>query len=295
MATEQQIVAQGRMWRMDGKIASGDVAWFIRTQWWRVVAFTAIAAAIGGGLSFLRPRVWEATSVLQIGQVDESQSMVVEPPAQVVTRLKSDSFANGVMARVPLSGDKDQATLAELVRRTLRAEAFPGTDFVQITVRAFSPKDASAVLQETQNQLIAIHNGLETGAVERLHARLAELDQDIASATARHDRLDARLTSMAGSAQGGQKVVDALLNDMMSSTAREQLLKLEAERSDILMRLSPDHTYNTKPVGTIIVSHNPVAPKRTLYVVFGALVGLLAALLIGVHNGGAGAPRADAR
>lgn len=280
MATEQQMVVRGRMWRMDGKITSDDIAAFVRSQWWRIAALTLIAAAIGGGVSFLRARVWQATSVIQIGQVDESQPVVLESPEQVVARMRSDSFTTGVLARVPLSGGKDQSTVSELVRRTLHADVLPGTSFVQLSVRAFSPSDARTVLAEAQSQLMAIHRGLESGAVDRLHNRLSEIDRDIETAKARHDRLNARLSSMMGGAKDGQKAVDALLNDMMSSSARDQLIKLQAERADIIMRLSADHTYNTKAVGEIVVSSRPVAPKRSLYVAFGALVGLLAGLLL---------------
>jgi hypothetical protein len=264
---------------MDGKITSDDIAAFVRTQWCRIAALTVIAAVVGGGLSFLQARVWQATSVIQIGQVDEAQPTVLEPPEQVVARMRSDSFTSRVLAQVPLSAGKDEATVSELVRHTLHADALSGTSFVQLSVRAFSPGDAEAVLAEAQRQLIAIHSGLESGAVDRLHTRLSEIDRDIETAKARHDRLDARLAAMTGGAKGGQKAVDALLNDMMSSTTHDQLIKLQAERADVVMRLSADHTYNTRPIGAIVVSRRPVAPKRSLYVAFGALVGLLLGLL----------------
>lgn len=276
MATEQQTMVW-RHWRTNGKIASSDVKVFVREEWWRIIAFTILAAALGGALSFLQPRAWEAKSVLQIGQTDEGQPALIEAPEQVVARFESDSFIDGVFARAPLTSGDGGAQESELVRRTVRAKAFPGTHFIEISVRAFSPHDAAAFLQEAENQIVAIHAQREASAQARLRARLAEIDHEIDAANARRTQFDARLPAKGD--KNAQKAVDTLLSDVAIASTRDLLFKLQTERSAVAMQSSEDHTYNTKPVGAIDVSRHPVAPRRSRYIALGALAGLLVGLL----------------
>jgi hypothetical protein len=75
--------------------------------------------------------------------------------------------------------------------------------------------------------------------------------------------------------------VNQLLGNMLDVSSASLLVDAESRRAQIVREMSPDHTYNTKPLGEIAVSAFPVAPRRGVYALLGALFGFWGGLMIG--------------
>jgi hypothetical protein len=78
----------------------------------------------------------------------------------------------------------------------------------------------------------------------------------------------------------GDDAVQALLADMIDSTNGSRLQVAQQRRAQIMAQLGADRTYNTHVMGETTTAREPVAPKRPSFASVGALLGLLAGLLM---------------
>ncbi|MGN6087571.1 hypothetical protein [Trinickia sp.] len=269
---------------VDDSVSSVEILRFLRAQFW-VISATLIAGAIAGfGVSHLKPRQWEATSVLQIGQIADSAqgtAELIDPPARAAERVKVRSFQDKVLRTLSLPIGSAENSSAVLIRKTLDAEVVPNTDLVHLSVDGFSPEQARATLEVAQNQLLAIHQPIVSDAINRLQAQLGKLDAQIANLQAKRRYLPSAADVKAQSGAGSQGAADVLLSNILDTSNEGVLVEAERRRAEVATQLSPDHTFATKPLGDITVSEFPVAPKRSSFIIPGALIGLLIGLLIG--------------
>lgn len=258
-----------------------EVLRFVRAQLWWIVGFFLLGGTVGYAISYGVPREWEASLVLQIGEVEDAGVPVsVDPPARAVERIGVKSFKDQVLKTLslPVEGPGDQRV--RLIRKTLQAEMVPNTDLIKISVRDFSPANAEAILRIVQNQLTSSTEGVVAEALKRLQNRLSEVDTQIANVQAKMSAQ--RSSASAPQAEpGGQGAVNQLLHNMLDVSSANMLAEAERQRADIVREMSPDHTYNTKPLGAVAVSAAPVAPKRGTFAVLGALLGLWIGLMSG--------------
>ena len=258
-----------------------EVLRFVRAQLWWIVGFFLLGGTVGYAISYGVPREWEASLVLQIGEDEDAGVPVsVDPPARAVERIGVKSFKDQVLKTLslPVEGPGDQRV--RLIRKTLQAEMVPNTDLIKISVRDFSPANAEAILRIVQNQLTSSTEGVVAEALKRLQNRLSEVDTQIANVQAKMSAQ--RSSASAPQAEpGGQGAVNQLLHNMLDVSSANMLAEAERQRADIVREMSPDHTYNTKPLGAVAVSAAPVAPKRGTFAVLGALLGLWIGLMSG--------------
>lgn len=271
-------------------ISGADVVRFVRSQFWWIVGLLFVGAVGGIAVSFLFPREWEATSVLQIGQVDDGPPTLSGAPTplpidtapRAVERVKVRSFEDGVLQALAFPVDDRTDPRSRLLRKTLRAEQVPDTDLISISARGFSAEQAKQIVQAAQDQLIAAHGAFVTDAIKRLRASMDEVSAEIADARTKRGGTDAvAVGSRAQMQGGGNNDAAALVLGKMADVSNASLLAdAERRRDDLNRALSPDHTFNTKPLGAVAVSDFPVSPKRSVFAMLGALLGLLIGLLI---------------
>jgi uncharacterized protein involved in exopolysaccharide biosynthesis len=268
--------------RYEDGISVADIVGFLRAQLWRIVGLLVAGAVAGALVSFTHPREWEASSVLEIGQIDNGlvnqPTTPVDPPFRAVQRVKVEPFTDQLLRKLSLPVATGENAESDLIRRSINAEVVPTTDLVRLTVRGFSPDKAKSTLKAAQDDLIAIHDVIFREAVARLNKRLADIDSDIATAKAKRDQIES--TTSLGTRPGeSTPPVNVLLGNMFDVSDRALLETLKKNRSDVTQQLSADRTFNTRPIAEIAVSQRPVAPKRSLYVIVGAMIGLLIGLL----------------
>lgn len=270
-------------------ISGADIIRFVRTQFRWVAGFLILGVVGGIVVSYASPREWEATSVLQLGQVDDGPPTLsgaptplpVDSPQRAVERIKVRSFEDGVLKALSYSVDDRNDPRSRLVRKTLLARQVPDTDLISISARGFSAEQAKQIVQAAQDQLMAAHGEFVSDAIKRLRARMAEVDTEITDARAKRGRMDAVAGDSHAQPGGGSNEAAALLLGNMVDVSNSSLLAdAERRRDDLNRALSPDHTFNTKPLGGVAVSDFPVAPKRSVFAMLGGLLGLMIGLLV---------------
>jgi LPS O-antigen subunit length determinant protein (WzzB/FepE family) len=270
--------------RIDNGVSAVEILQFLRTQFWWIAGFLILGGVVGVAMTFLHPRQWESTSVLQIGQIDYGFSnqppTPIDSPSLAVQRLKVDPFVDQILRALSLPVEEGGNAEASLIRQTLDAEIVPNTNLIKLKVREYSPEAAKATLKLAQDDLIAIHTGLFQEGVAKLRSRLSGIDADIATAASKRDKLEATTSLKMPGGEAGVPAVNLLLGNMLDVSDRQLLESLKKSQSDTIQQLSPERTFNTKPLADISVSRRPVAPRRSYYAVLGALVGLLAGLFV---------------
>lgn len=271
-------------------ISGADVIRFVRTQFRWVAGFLILGVVGGAAVSYAFPREWEATSVLQIGQVDDGPPTLagaptplpIDSPQRAVERVKVRSFEDGVLKALSYPVDDRQDPRSHLVRKTLLARQVPDTNLISISAHGFSAEQAKQIVQVAQDQLMVAHGEFVADAIKRLRASMAEVDTEITDARAKRGRMDAvtggSRVQMGGG--GSNEAAAMLLGNMVDVSNASLLAAAERRRDDLSRALSPDHTFNTKPLGAVAVSDFPVAPKRSVFAMLGGLLGLMVGLLI---------------
>lgn len=242
-----------------------------RRRWWFTGVFALVVALAGGYLATAK-RQWEVDAWIQIGQsgtAPTGQDPKVESLLRVMERLKTDGFKNEVLAGIgiPLKSPE-----ARLYRASMKFDPQPYANLLHVTVRAYSPGDASQLALATFDRLHAIHQRLGAAPVETARRRLQEIDAELDAAQA--DRVGLR-GEMASRSEG------ALASFSLAGTDAG-IRDLQQARAEITTRLEANYTFDTAMPWPVHVSENPVSPIVPLVAGFGVLGGLFLGVLVAV-------------
>ena len=261
-------------------VSAADIVRYLRKHYVCIAAVAALGMAAGLAVSYTRPLEWEATSIVEIGQVDDGGIRPVDPIVQAALRVSTESFRNEVLRTLGLPLDDGVNARTSLIRHSLQASGIPSTNLFAMTVRGFSPESAKATLQVALDQLIATHRQTVDEVRGRLEDQLKMTEADIARLQAAQQN---RMRTLAHTTVGkdvANGAVQALLGNMVDATNDAQLQGAQQRRAALLTQLGPDHTYNTHVLGRTTVSRSPIAPKRSVFLGVGGALGLLAGLLL---------------
>jgi hypothetical protein len=246
-----------------------DILGFIRAH----VVWLAVALVIGGVIGAIfgiaKPKQWEASALLQVGQigsVDSGTVSMIEPVPNAVERI------NGLIKQ---GAENDAQALSPQQRRLLTssfsAQAVAGTSFLRMTARGFSPDEAKATVTLAEDRLIATHTKMMAPALEHLHRALAEVAVQSGSVEKRKNALMGQLEASIGKPAGVQDVMLNALADKVEEEARV----LQARRSTLEQQLSDQQSFPTRLIGGVVVSNHPVAPNVPIFVIAGCLIGFI--------------------
>jgi hypothetical protein len=246
----------------------------------RVLTVGAVlGAAIGFGSSYLVHRQWQATQVVQIGQVyNGNAAVLLETPPNLLTRVQLRSFQLEVLKQLGWPAPPTNDPRTQLLMASLRAKVL-STDLLEVDVNGRSEEDARSELEATLKTLYGRHESMITPSVTRMNTDLSETTQRLAQAEERGQRLGAlaqdRLKSRGSdSANSSTDIMVAELidaNDRTINTLREH-------RDDMKERLDPQRTFVTRPVGGLSTGDGPVYPRRMVMAFAGLVVGIGLAL-----------------
>ncbi|KAI3592328.1 hypothetical protein D9X30_2725 [Cupriavidus sp. U2] len=264
-----------------------DVLGFFRRHAVRILSLSVVGLAIGICVTFVIPKQWEATGVLQIGQVANEATTVpvgptqIEPIARALERLRIPQFTDAVLKNLGFAVGPDEDANAALIRRSLKTTILAGTDLIQYTVRGFSPQQAKQAAEAISVELIRVHAGLMRPSLERLKADLAEVRQGVDREDKRREMLSDLVRNQAQGGVAGKFSENVLLSEMVNEN--EKALRSLRLRSNTLQELmTTERTYNTHLLGPVETGRRYVYPRKSLFGVGGLVAGLLLSLLLGV-------------
>jgi len=258
-------------------LSSARLIHIAKTQGLRLLAGVLIGGALGYAVAMVLPKQWQATATLLLGQIYDGKTTVqLDPPVRAIERLRLRSLHERVLRRLGLD---PLGEAGKLFFSTAGAKTVRGSDLIEISANGYSPEQAKQFLSGLQDEFVTQHQRIFESASKRLTDNLVETEQLLAQAEARRVRLiDAASSSVAKNRSNATSSTNLFISELLNSNA-EEIGRIRREKNDLLEQLNPQRTFNTRPLGAIIVSESPVFPKTGIAILAGALLGLAAALI----------------
>jgi hypothetical protein len=236
------------------------------------------------------PKQWEATSLLQVGQIQYSSDSVpvlVEPLAQIEARVESRPFIDDVLRAEGQDPRDNSAPLNKLVRKTLTAKLIPGSNLIALTVRGLSENQAKQILRTIDKMLIESHAKIVEPFIFHNREKLAHIQADLAATDARSKQLNTAAASAAATAIDAARRTstsrqsnnvagasnDVMLLGLLEKNAEAQRSLLDL-RDSVEQRLDPARTFVTLAVGRVSTPDRAAYPKLGEFAIVGLLVGV---------------------
>ena len=250
---------------------------FLRQWRWSMAVLVLVLAATFGYAHTAKPQ-WEATAWIQVGQIGTTpvgQDPKVEPFQRVIQRLQSLAFQSQVMQSV---GFSPEAPETRLYIKSFKLDPEPYANLIKVSLRARSRQQASQFAQATLAQLQTIHRRIAAPPLALAKQRLDEIQADLRSAQADRDRLLQGAADGAAS-KGGE---GSALASMLLANKDGDIRGLQQARNELLVRLSPNYTYETSSLWPIYAPAAPASPNFALVWGVGILLGIFLAVLVAV-------------
>ena len=251
----------------------------IKHQWLILVIWIVLGLAAAVTLWLTLSPKWQATAVLQIGQMPlsmpsketaQSVLVLVEPPAQAVERLNQRELKDKALTilGLPLEDGADKGVA--LFRKSLKGIVVRNTNFIEINVAAYSIEDGKKYVNAIAQSLIAIHNQRMEPVLKNVDAEIKENTVQLEEVQAQRAKLQRTITSMPKSNDHfAQNIIAA---DLLAKQDK-QIQELKREHFTIADILLPSNTYRTSIIDATFVPDSPYFPKLSLFLPIGLLLG----------------------
>ncbi|AMP38379.1 chain-length determining protein [Ralstonia solanacearum] len=260
-------------------------AQFARRHVKKLVAAAVAGAALALGLALVLPKQWEASVVIQVGQITNevmpgtspSAPTPVETVGRAVERLQLPQFEDAVLRKLNLPTGINENASTDLIRRSLKATQLKNAELVEVTVRGFSQADAQRYAQAFSDALIGAHAVIAKPSLDKINANMAEVHRQISAEETRKGELSA-LMRVREQAKTDVKFSESVLLASMVAENDKQLQGLRQREINIQEQLNPERTFNTRLFGPVHVSRRHVFPSGLLFAAGGLVLGLLVAV-----------------
>jgi hypothetical protein len=270
--------------KMSQVITFEDGVNFLRRHSIRLIGAGVAGALIGFGLTFVIPKQWEATSVLQVGQIasDTGAPTQIETTSRAVERLKLDQFQDNILMRLSLPLGVGESRQTDLFRNSSKIVLLRNADLIQISTQGYSPEEARRFTQAYGEELINVHAVLARPSLDKIKADLTDVRDSLVTEEQRRKELSSlvNMRSKDGGA-AGKFSENVLLNDLVSNNDK-QLRQLRLQKNAIEERLNPERTFNTRLLGTVDVTRRSIYPKKGVFTIAGLAMGLFVAFILGL-------------
>lgn len=240
-----------------------------------------VGAALALGLALVLPKQWEASAVIQVGQITNETPQLpptpVETVARAVERLQLPQFADLVLQKLNLPVGINENACTDLIRRSFKAAQLKNAELIEVTVRGFSQADAQRYVQAFSDALIGAHAGLAKPSLDKINASMVEVRRQISSEDVRKGELSALMRAR-DQAKTEAKFSESVLLATMVADNDRLLQGLRQREINIQEQLNPERTFNTRLFGPVHVSRRHVFPSGLLFAASGLVLGLLAAV-----------------
>ena len=259
---------------IDNELSLLDLVRFIQKNFHILLRGLLLGLFMSLVTAFLLPSEWEATALVRIGQFKNGDNLIsIEPSLQVVDRIKSASFQQDVLKSLGFTLAENNPSDDRLQNLKVKLEK---SDLINISWRGLTKVEAKNNLSVVVNELVKIHKNKFESVINRWNQELISTGLAMQHSADESNQLNKTLERLGTSEKTFSE------NALISNTllVREKEMQYYRERKHVLEeQLSPERTFPTEILGNIIVSKEPVSPKKTLFAVVGAIFGLILALI----------------
>lgn len=251
----------------------------IRRRWWLILLGALLGAALGYGISQKLPIVFEATASLMVGQSIQATDLNSQD-IQTSERLAL-TYAEIAERQPVLQGAVEALELPvhwQQLRRQVEVKPVVGTQLLEVTAEAASPKEAQLLANEIARQLILLSptspqlNEAGQESILFVRERLSSLESRIQNAQARIAELESVMAT-ASTATGMEVLQDEV------NTLEGLITDWENNYAGLLGVVKEEKSANYLAIIEIAqLDPNPVRPVVQLNVLLASVVGLFLAL-----------------
>lgn len=259
---------------IDKELSLLDLVGFVQKNFIILLGGLLLGLFVSLVTAFLLPSKWEATALVRIGQFKNADNLVIiEPSLQVVDRIKSASFQQDALKSLGFNLAESNSSDERLQYLNVKLEK---SDLITINWRGLTKVEAKNNLSVVINELVKIHKKKFESVINRWNQELISTDLAMQHSATESNQLNKTLQRLGTSEKTFSQ------NALISNTllVREKEMQYYRERKQHLEeQLSPERTFPTQILGNIIVSKEPVSPKKTLFAFAGAILGLILAFI----------------
>lgn len=255
----------------------------------RRVSLIGALALLGGlaglGLAWFTPSTWTATGLVQIGQVGlaaplvgnpEAFGVAVEPVGRAAERMRHPAFARRLLRALDLpDGEDTKDREAVLIRRSLEVKIPRNVDLLEVKVSGSSPDSARKAATTVVSLLSGDHAHLAEPTLAKLRSQLAYAEAGLQRALDQQKRLEEALVPAGREVRPSDRFAESVLLSQLLGNLDTEIRSLRQTRLSLEEQLSPRRTFQTALLGEVDVPERRSSPKRALYLLVGAALGLL--------------------
>lgn len=269
--TENEVLTSSET-LIDKELSLLDLVEFVQKNFFILIGGLLLGLFASLVTAFLLPSEWEATALVRVGQFKNGDNLIsIEPSLQVVDRIKSASFQQDVLKSLSLNSKENNTIDDKLKNLKVKLEK---SELINISLRDLTKDEAKNNLSVVINELVKIHKKKFEPVIKRWNQELISTELAMQNSKAESNQLNKTLERLGSSEKTFSE------NALNSSTllVREKEMQYYRQRRTVLEELlSPERTFPTEILGNIIVSKEPVSPKKMLFATAGAILGLILA------------------
>lgn len=249
---------------------------------WLLMALPVVAAVLAAvWVSMTLRPTWEASAVIEVGHIGQGagQTMLAEPIANVMVRIKQPSFVKGALNNAGIKSG-ELLNEARAFYGTLKVTQAKGAELIDIKLRGASPEMANSLIRGVLVNLQKTHSEMMSATIERNVQQLKILTADIQKVSAETAMLKNKLL-----ASHNWNAFDATLSATILKDKSNDLRAMISTKLALEEQLSSSRTYTTRLVDEVYVSEEPVPQNKPLVIGIAILIGLVGAVVIAFgHN-----------
>ncbi|WP_144409830.1 Wzz/FepE/Etk N-terminal domain-containing protein [Cupriavidus basilensis] len=262
---------------------------FVAKYFKLLVVSVIVGALVAVGFSFIQHPRWTAKMTVQIGQVAGVGSAVpgvgaaptnlIESQMTTVERYGLSSFKFDVLKVMGLPLPNRQNPDSDLIFDSLRAAPSKSLDLINVQASGYSPEMATQTLRVAFNELRREHDKAFNPTIDRMKAELKDTSDKLVAMEKEYDSVYGSLKRTSDQAKAQAAPHDVFLANVVATISVESRA-LNQRKAQLEEALASLRTYPTRVLGDVYVADRPSTPGKLLYSAGGALIGLIAGILI---------------
>lgn len=257
----------------------------VRLSWKLILGIVSIFLLVALVLTFILPKKWEASAALRIARVpsESGDFKLIEDPLQTVERMKLIGFKEKILSNMQLPTEKDVDNRTDLILSSLKTSAVKNTEFINISVRGYSKKDAITTIQVAITELQNVHAQMTLPTRSRINNELQVTTKNLSRTVEELSVLKGEMVN-AGTYKATTDFSPRIIAIKLLTDTDETRRNLELQQIQLKNLLASLDEQSTALVSGINTPKRAIFPKRSVFLVLGVLLGLLTGIGVALRQ-----------
>jgi LPS O-antigen subunit length determinant protein (WzzB/FepE family) len=253
-----------------------EIKEFIRSSWHIVFGVVVISLLISLVLAFVLQKKWEVSATLIIARIpmETGELKTIEDPLQTVERIKLIGFKQKLLSDLGLPTRKGLDKRSDILLSTMTADPIKNTEFINISVRAYSKQDAIKSIQVAVTELKAEHVLLALPIKTRIDSELEATNENLSIIVSEISQLNKQMSD-AGTYRAASEFSPSIIAIDLLAAKEAAKSTLQLRKIQLNYRLTSLDKQSTRLINKINIPDKQIFPKLSVFLILGGLFGLL--------------------